>query len=523
VAGADEDAALTGDLDITSSVLIKGAGVGATVLDGLQLDRIFEVLGNTTLRLADLTLQNGKIGAGGLYGGGAIRVNNSGTIDLNHVVLQNNQTENTGGAIDNSGTAVINFTTLDSNSSTQTGSGGAIYNAGFIIIQNTTISNNTSTNWGGGLDNSSNATLINVTFSGNSSNEGGGMFNDGYDVSLYNVTFMGNNTAIYNTSELRLKNSILAGSTSGVNCIIVSPGVITTLGHNLDSGTTCGFTGLGDLQNTDPLLGPLSDNQGPTFTHALLNDSPAIDAGDTGIDCPDTDQRGAMRPADGDGDLNSLCDIGAYEQPVAVTGTVVNRIVALVDGDPITMHEVSTFTASDPRLAEAARTDQGGVLDLLITQRILAKEIQAQGITISDAEIDRYVASIRQRNNLSEEQLDAALAQQGLTMARYRAQIKEELEAGAWKVITEGRESGTVGLYRGSGEIRTGLIDEIESQIDTARLMFEAPQKAQQVWLIKHFGPNVNLGNIPPGEVIALETMRQGLRADTMLERRRAR
>ncbi|MFN8642496.1 MAG: phosphosulfolactate synthase [Candidatus Binatia bacterium] len=104
--------------------------------------------------------------------------------------------------------------------------------------------------------------------------------------------------------------------------------------------------------------------------------------------------------------------------------------------------------------------------------------------------------------------------------SRWVKQIREELDAGAWKVITEGRESGTVGLYRGSGEIRTGLIDEIESQIDTSRLMFEAPQKAQQVWLIKHFGPNVNLGNIPPTEVIALETMRQGLRADTMLHQR---
>jgi len=102
---------------------------------------------------------------------------------------------------------------------------------------------------------------------------------------------------------------------------------------------------------------------------------------------------------------------------------------------------------------------------------------------------------------------------------RWVKQIKDELAAGAWKVITEGRESGTVGLYRGSGEIRTGLIEEIEIQIDTTRLMFEAPQKAQQVWLIKHFGANVNLGNIPPSEVIALETMRQGLRADTMLSR----
>jgi phosphosulfolactate synthase len=100
---------------------------------------------------------------------------------------------------------------------------------------------------------------------------------------------------------------------------------------------------------------------------------------------------------------------------------------------------------------------------------------------------------------------------------RWVNQIREELAAGAWKVVTEGRESGTVGLYRESGEIRTGLIEEIEVQIDPARLVFEAPQKAQQVWLVKHFGPNVNLGNIPPHEVISVETIRQGLRADTMV------
>jgi phosphosulfolactate synthase len=107
---------------------------------------------------------------------------------------------------------------------------------------------------------------------------------------------------------------------------------------------------------------------------------------------------------------------------------------------------------------------------------------------------------------------------ESVVVAPYRwvKQIKSELEAGAWKVITEGRESGTVGLYRTSGEIRTGLIEEIEVEIDTTRLVFESPQKAQQVWLIKHFGPNVNLGNIAPEDVVSLETLRQGLRADTM-------
>jgi phosphosulfolactate synthase len=94
--------------------------------------------------------------------------------------------------------------------------------------------------------------------------------------------------------------------------------------------------------------------------------------------------------------------------------------------------------------------------------------------------------------------------------------IESELRAGAWKVITEARESGTAGIYRGSGEVRMGLIDEIVHAVDANRLLFEAPQKAQQVWFIKMFGPNVNLGNIPPDEVIPLETLRLGLRADTL-------
>ena len=96
--------------------------------------------------------------------------------------------------------------------------------------------------------------------------------------------------------------------------------------------------------------------------------------------------------------------------------------------------------------------------------------------------------------------------------------IKEELDAGAWKVITEGREGGTAGIFRPSGEMRTGLVDEIAHEVDTADLIFEAPTKAAQAWFVKQFGPEVNLGNIPPEEVIALETLRLGLRADTFKE-----
>ena len=96
--------------------------------------------------------------------------------------------------------------------------------------------------------------------------------------------------------------------------------------------------------------------------------------------------------------------------------------------------------------------------------------------------------------------------------------IKEERAAGAWKVITEGREGGTAGIFRPTGEMRTGLVDEIAHEVDTADLIFEAPTKAAQAWFVKHFGPEVNLGNIPPDEVIPLETLRLGLRADTLKE-----
>ncbi len=96
--------------------------------------------------------------------------------------------------------------------------------------------------------------------------------------------------------------------------------------------------------------------------------------------------------------------------------------------------------------------------------------------------------------------------------------IREELAAGAWKVITEGREGGTAGIYRPTGEMRTGLIDEIAHSIDVGDVIFEAPAKPAQAWFVKHFGPEVNLGNIPPDEVIPLETLRLGLRADTLRE-----
>jgi phosphosulfolactate synthase len=90
-----------------------------------------------------------------------------------------------------------------------------------------------------------------------------------------------------------------------------------------------------------------------------------------------------------------------------------------------------------------------------------------------------------------------------------------ELAAGSHYVIAEARESGNIGIYRDSGEVRQGLVQELLTKIPAEKILWEAPQKAQQTWFIKLLGANVNLGNIPPNELIPLETLRLGLRSDT--------
>jgi phosphosulfolactate synthase len=97
-------------------------------------------------------------------------------------------------------------------------------------------------------------------------------------------------------------------------------------------------------------------------------------------------------------------------------------------------------------------------------------------------------------------------------------ELQLELDAGAWKVITEARESGTSGIFTKSGEMRTALIEDVARVVGVENVIFEAPSKPAQAWFVNHFGPEVNLGNIPPDEVIPLETLRRGLRADTLKE-----
>lgn len=102
-----------------------------------------------------------------------------------------------------------------------------------------------------------------------------------------------------------------------------------------------------------------------------------------------------------------------------------------------------------------------------------------------------------------------------LRPSKWIEMMQGELDAGSWKVIAEARESGTVGMFRGDGQIRSDLIEEILQSIPSENIIWEAPQKSQQVWFIKLLGSNVNLGNIAPSETIPLETLRLGLRGDT--------
>jgi hypothetical protein len=155
--------------------------------------------------------------------------------------------------------------------------------------------------------------VVNSTLSGNTASSGGGIAVTGNDpVGLSAVTLGANASGIANTgsSTILLTGTLLAGSTSGPNC---SGALGERAGYNLSSDGSCGLTQPTDITTTNPLLGPLANNGGPTQTMALLPGSPAIDHGGThATGCPATDQRGLPRPDAADGP-EGQCDIGAFE------------------------------------------------------------------------------------------------------------------------------------------------------------------------------------------------------------------
>lgn len=144
-------------------------------------------------------------------------------------------------------------------------------------------------------------------------------------------------------------------------------------------------------------------------------------------------------------------------------------------------------------------------------------------VEVSDGTIDLpHEEKLKYIDRLSKDyivlsEVGSKLAGRVITNDEWISMMKTELEHGAWKVIAEARESGNIGIYNQDGSANTQLIDDIEKHVEQSKIIWEAPIKNQQVWFIQHIGANVNLGNIAPTEVISLETLRLGLRGDTLL------
>ncbi len=308
-----DDLAQSGDLDIRQDITITGAGTASTVVNGGNIDRVFDIdpsSSGITATISNLTIQNGNVST---QAGGGIQ--NRGTLSLTAVTLRSNVSGIDGGGILNSGTLTVTNSTLISNDAS--GNGGGIFNgngASLTLTASTVTSNDTlgvGSN-GGGIFNTGIATLTNSTITSNVANDaGGGIFNDtGAMTTAINTTIShntgtnGSGDGIFNSGTATLTNTIVANNV-GNNC---SGAAITSGGNNLDSTNTCGFAGAGDITNQDPLLGALASNGGPTQTRALSVGSPAIDAGSNAA-CPATDQRGVARPFPAAG----ICDIGAFE------------------------------------------------------------------------------------------------------------------------------------------------------------------------------------------------------------------
>ncbi len=340
---ASEDLNAGGDLDIRIDLTIRGAGQGATIVDGGGIDRVFDVPAGVTVTLADLAVQDGGNPASGGAG-----VQNAGSLTLQRVTVRDNQAGAFfgGGGIRNSGSLTATEVTIQGNGAK---SGGGLLNSagGSVALTNSAISGNHTfgfivSDTGGGITNLGTALLSNVTISGNSSALAGAIYNDGTIV-LTNVTLFAN-TSIIGTGglftmggTLTLGNTVLAAS--GCHPAGVPP---ISLGHNVADDGSCGLAGPGDQVVADAKLGPLADNGGPTRTHALLSGSPAIDAGDNHA-CPVTDQRNVLRPQ------NGVCDVGAFEIQSGFLGGVYLAAGDL-DGDGAAEIITGAGAGSGPRV-----------------------------------------------------------------------------------------------------------------------------------------------------------------------------
>jgi predicted outer membrane repeat protein len=320
-------AAAGGDLDINKLLTIVGSGADLTIIDANGIDRILEIQAAGDVVLTGVTLRNGAVHPETGGGGGGIR--NDGQLRLVLSVVEGS-TSGGGGGIFNVGTLTIESSTIRGNSASGTsGNAGGIWNSGMLTIQDSTLSQNTtlgptaSSNGAaighfGGL-----VTLTNVTISGNKSFGHGGAIHTGPfadKLKLFNVTIAenearlnGGGISVHGLAPEPLNTIIAANRAGGAgpDCA----GSLTSVGHNLiEDPADCTIGGIttGNIIGARARLLPLAANGGPTETHEPRRTSPVIDAC-SATGAPGFDQRGVLRPLDGDGDGVPICDIGAFE------------------------------------------------------------------------------------------------------------------------------------------------------------------------------------------------------------------
>ncbi|HXI14272.1 MAG TPA: choice-of-anchor Q domain-containing protein [Thermoanaerobaculia bacterium] len=331
IVGAFDDTAASGDLDITTSMNIAGAGATATIIDGAALgDRIFHASNAQAVTISGVTIRGGLAPQFSRGGGLLVSGSSTSTFVLSDSIVRNNSADVGGGIANESGGILLTDQPLSR--ALRSAAFTALAANGLTIDHSAVINNSATAGDGGGiLSRSQPLTLNNVTLSGNSALNGSGIATEGGVTTIKDATIAFNTATsggavstsqVSTASQTVFMNTIVSNNTNtgfvDGNC--TGNGLISPSGPNLEDGAACGFAGNGGLSNTIANLGALSNNLGNgTPTHALLPGSPAIDTGSS----PSTDdQRRLLRPKDGDGNGTVIDDIGAFELQVAAAPSI---------------------------------------------------------------------------------------------------------------------------------------------------------------------------------------------------------
>ena len=389
-----------------NSVAISGPGADQLSVDGNAASLVFYINSGLTVTISGLTVTNGSADNGsGIYNDHSDLTVSSSTVSGNSASY--------GGGICNDGSFNFGFASLTINNSTVSGNsasviGGGIFNfgaGGFVglTINNSTVSGNSATSGGDGggiyndgFDGLADLTINNSTVSGNSATSGGGIYNIAFedfgfvglaDLTINNSTVSGNSASvgggIYNTepfqglASVTIQDTILNAGASGEN-IYNDSGAVTSQGYNLSSDNGGGFlTATGDQINTNPMLGPLQDNGGPTFTHALLSGSPAIDKGDPNFNPNDFnppmlyDQRGPGFPRV----VNNRIDIGAFEVQTIVCPQGKGYWKNNPNAWPVSSLMLGSQTYTKSELLTILRTPIKGDASLILADQLIAAKL----------------------------------------------------------------------------------------------------------------------------------------------------